>query len=92
MANLGNENAVSATDVWLTPPKLLAQLGHFDLDPCSPLNRPWNTADNHYTIEDDGLTQPWFGRIWMNPPYGRGMDQWMKRIKDYAAGGGVDWF
>ena len=92
MANLGNEATVSATDVWLTPPSLLAKLGHFDLDPCSPLNRPWDTATTHYTIEDDGLTQPWHApawriRVWMNPPYGRGMDQWMKKLKNHAAGG-----
>jgi phage N-6-adenine-methyltransferase len=88
MANLGNEATVSATDVWLTPPSLLAKLGHFDLDPCSPLNRPWDTADKHYTIEDDGLAQQWSGRVWMNPPYGRGMDQWMAKLAEHAQSGG----
>lgn len=29
-----------ATNEWLTPPDLLATLGPFDLDPCSPINRP----------------------------------------------------
>lgn len=87
MANLGNENAVSGTDVWLTPPPLLVKLGAFDLDPCSPLNRPWDTAKTHYTIEDDGLNQPWFGRVWMNPPYGRGMDKWMLKLKHHAQTG-----
>jgi hypothetical protein len=54
---------------WLTPPCLLRRLGPFDLDPCSPVNRPWDTARHHYTIEDDGLQQPWFGRVFCNPPY-----------------------
>lgn len=54
---------------WLTPPHILRRLGSFDLDPCAPVNRPWDTAAHHYTIEDDGLKQPWFGRVFCNPPY-----------------------
>ena len=54
---------------WLTPPHILRRLGPFDLDPCAPVNRPWNTAAHHYTIEDDGLKQQWFGRVFCNPPY-----------------------
>nr|DAW59054.1 MAG TPA: DNA N-6-adenine-methyltransferase [Caudoviricetes sp.] len=54
---------------WLTPPHILRRLGSFDLDPCAPVNRPWNTAAHHYTIEDDGLKQQWFGRVFCNPPY-----------------------
>jgi hypothetical protein len=61
MANLGGEASVAGTDVWLTPPHIIQALGSFDLDPCSPLNRPWDTAQKHYTIEDDGLTSPWGG-------------------------------
>lgn len=62
-------NSATGKNQWLTPPELLAKLGKFDLDPCSPINRPWPTATQHYTIEDDGLKQPWFGRCWVNPPY-----------------------
>ena len=54
---------------WLTPPAILGRLGPFDLDPCAPVKRPWDTARHHYTIEDDGLRQPWFGRVFCNPPY-----------------------
>lgn len=62
-------NSATGKNQWLTPPELLAKLGQFDLDPCAPINRPWPTATQHYTIEDDGLKQPWFGRCWVNPPY-----------------------
>jgi hypothetical protein len=88
MSNLGNETSVSGTDVWLNPPALLEKLGVFDLDPCAPLARPWDTAKKHYTIENDGLAQQWQGRVWMNPPYGRGMDKWMAKIKQHAKDGG----
>jgi hypothetical protein len=59
----------SRTDEWLTPPATLAKLGEFDLDPCSPIIRPWPTAERHYTVLDNGLLLPWFGRVWLNPPY-----------------------
>ena len=62
-------NSATGKNQWLTPPELLAKLGQFDLDPCAPINRPWPTATQHYTIEDDGLKQPWFGRCCVNPPY-----------------------
>lgn len=54
---------------WLTPPDLLTKLGAFDLDPCAPTNRPWDTAHYHYTIEDNGLIKKWEGRVFCNPPY-----------------------
>jgi len=62
-------NTKFGTDEWLTPPEIIKALGDFDLDPCSPVNRPWPTAKNHYTIEDNGLLMPWDGRVWCNPPY-----------------------
>ena len=51
-------------DEWLTPPEILRALGAFDLDPCAPVVRPWETAAHHYTAQDDGLALPWFGRVW----------------------------
>jgi hypothetical protein len=78
---------VSATDVWLTPPYILDALGPFDLDPCSPVGRPWDTAAKHYTIEDDGLAQEWAGRVWLNPPYGPKMGLWLDRLAKHSGGG-----
>lgn len=86
MPNWGNEATVAGTDVWLTPPYILRALGEFDLDPCASLNRPWDTAKHHYTIEDDGLQQEWFGRVWLNPPYGSQMVKWMYRMKEHDNG------
>lgn len=73
-------------DEWLTPPELVEMLGPFDLDPCAPIVRPWNTAAQHYTIEDNGLLQPWSGRVWLNPPYGRALDRWLARLAAHGDG------
>src|SRR5690606_13091833 len=59
----------------------------FDLDPCSPINRPWDTAAKHYTIEDDGLRQDWGDSFcWVNPPYGPYTKIWMKRLSEHGNG------
>lgn len=87
MANLGNENNKPQTTVWLTPPHILDALGDFDLDPCAPIDRPWDMAANHYTIEDDGLAQPWFGRVWCNPPYGSEMNPFLDKLSRHGGGG-----
>ncbi|THF55937.1 hypothetical protein [Pseudothauera rhizosphaerae] len=51
-----HHSARMQNDEWLTPPHVLSRLGRFDLDPCAPVlaRRPWNTADRHFTIEDNG--------------------------------------
>lgn len=75
-----NESAVGGTDEWLTPPAIVDALGPFDLDPCAPIKRPWPTAREHFTIEDNGLAQSWEGkRVWMNPPYAAA-GAWMRRM------------
>lgn len=80
-----HESSVGGTDQWLTPPWLLNALGPFDLDPCAPIVRPWPTAAKHYTIEDDGLRQPWEGRVWCNPPYSTA-GRWMHRLAEHSTG------
>jgi hypothetical protein len=58
---------------------LLLKLGEFDLDPCAPIDRPWDTAKKHYTYFDNGLLQPWEDRVWCNPPYGRHVGGWLSK-------------
>jgi hypothetical protein len=81
----GHERNWGGTDEWLTPPGIVNALGPFDLDPCAPINRPWPTAARHYTIEDDGLRQPWDGRVWMNPPYAH-TGKWLHRLARHGHG------
>lgn len=86
MSMSSHQSPVMISDEWLTPPEIMAKLGAFDLDPCSPLNRPWDTARRHFTVADDGLGKEWFGRVWMNPPFGREATRWMKKMADHGNG------
>jgi hypothetical protein len=71
-------------DEWLTPPPLIQALGEFDLDPCAPAKRPWDTAKEHYTIEDNGLMQEWHGRVWLNPPGGPCTKPWIEKAAKHG--------
>lgn len=82
----GHQSAAMLKDEWLTPPAIVKALGPFTLDPCAPINRPWDTADCHYTKEDNGLTQEWFGRVWLNPPYGHETGKWLDRLVAHGNG------
>lgn len=82
----GHQSAAMLKDEWLTPPSILSALGEFDLDPCSPINRPWDTAKHHYNINDSGLHHPWNGRVWCNPPYGLEAAQWLDRLAQHGNG------
>jgi phage N-6-adenine-methyltransferase len=61
---------------WYTPPAYVEAartvLGEIDLDPAThPIAQKWIKAKKFFTAEDDGLTQEWHGRVWLNPPYSR---------------------
>lgn len=82
----GHQSARSLKEEWLTPPEIIRALGPFDLDPCAPVDRPWDTAAEHYTIHDDGLKRPWHGRVWLNPPYNTKAGNWLSRLADHGDG------
>ena len=82
----GHQSARMNNDEWLPPPYIFLGLGPFDLDPCSPVVRPWPIAKKHYTKEDDGLSKEWEGRVWCNPPYGREAEKWLKRLCEHGNG------
>ena len=35
--------------------------------------------------EADGLTEPWFGRVWLNPPF-QGAVPWLEKMADHGNG------
>ena len=59
----------------------------FRLDPCQPPEGvAWIPTKNRYNIHDDGLTSPWHGRVWLNPPYGKYTAAWLDRMHVHRNG------
>jgi len=47
-------------------------MGRIDLDPASShIANTHVSSESIFTIEDDGLAQDWFGKVWMNHPFGK---------------------
>lgn len=71
------------TDLWETPQDFFDRLDDefgFDLDACAlPQNAK---CERCYTPEMDGLSQPWDGVVWCNPPYGRNIGEWVQKAHD----------
>ena len=74
------------TDEWVTPPEIIEALGPFDLDPCTPSVQPWPTASARYSPSDEGLSQAWSGRVWLNPPYGPDTGLWLEALANHGNG------
>lgn len=70
----------SATDMWATPQDFFDRLNtvfRFNVDVCAlPDNAK---CDQYFTPDMDGLSQPWQGVCWMNPPYGREIGKWVEK-------------
>lgn len=84
-----HQRTLGKNDEWLTPPQILRALGEFDLDPCAVSKecRPWSTARSHFAPPSDGLLIPWFGRVWLNPPFNRYQrPRWMQRMAEHGEG------
>jgi hypothetical protein len=75
------------TNDWLTPRALLQRFEPFDLDPCGCAGMPWRTATTTYFLpEHDGLIEPRYGRIFCNPPYGKNVGGWARRMAAHGNG------
>jgi ParB family chromosome partitioning protein len=64
----------SGQNEWYTPPEYIEAaryvLGAIDLDPASShIAQRTVQAKQYHTVATDGLSQPWRGRVWLNPPY-----------------------
>ena len=75
----------SSTDKCNTPQdiidRVLLVLGTIDLDPCSDdAEHPNVPATLHFTEADDGLSGSWYGRVYMNPPYGTALPHWIEKL------------
>lgn len=74
-----------SSDHWATPPEIVSALeqefGVFNLDPCC---RP-ETAKAKKFYTEGGLDKPWFGRVFLNPPYSDPKPWLMKANAELAA-------
>jgi hypothetical protein len=89
MTSAHGEQSVGATAEWYTPKEFFDRLGMtFDLDPASPGADvvPWVPAARHFTVRDNGLMQPWEGRVWLNPPYGPTAVPFLHRLAEHGDG------
>ncbi len=80
----GHQSARMKSEVWLTPPEILQALGTFDLDPCAPAMRPWDMARDHISPPADGLAADWWGRVWLNPPFGTKAAAWLRKMNEHG--------
>ncbi len=83
----GAEQEVSTSDDFYTPSWIFETLDiGFDLDVAAPPGGvPWIPAKRFFTKSDDGLSQPWEGRVWMNPPYSQ-TTPWAVRFREHGNG------
>lgn len=90
VVGLGSHHrTTTSSDEWYTPKHIFDALGiEFDLDPCSPAlpAAAWVPASRRISLPDDGLSATWDGRVWLNPPYGRQIGQWVRRLARHGDG------
>ena len=77
---------------WETPQWLFDLLDdqyHFDLDACATKENAkcWN----YYTVKDNGLKKKWEGSVWVNPPYGREIGDWVDKAAQQIKYKRVQW-
>jgi ParB family chromosome partitioning protein len=85
----------SGNNEWYTPAPYIkaatSVMGGIDLDPASSetANAVVGAAQFH-SVEDDGLTATWKGRVWMNPPYAQpAIEHFCKKLVDHFGAGEV---
>lgn len=69
-------------------------MGWIHLDPasCALANDKMVGAERIFTVNDDGLTRPWFGNVFLNPPGGKVGNKsraslfWQKLADEWRAG------
>lgn len=71
----------SESSEWETPTDFFEELNakyKFTLDPCC--TKKSAKCKKFYTKKENGLIQSWRGeRVFMNPPYGQEISQWVKK-------------
>jgi phage N-6-adenine-methyltransferase len=80
-ATRSNVHFSCATVEWETPQWLFDELawvyGGFTLDPCATERNA--KCARYFTRSENGLIQPWTGKVFLNPPYGREIGLWVRK-------------
>lgn len=78
----------SETDLWPTPQAFFDELNrefNFTLDPCATEQNA--KCSKFFTEKENGLLQSWDNeRVFMNPPYGRTIGNWIKKASEARGG------
>lgn len=76
----------TSDDYW-TPKWVFDAIGlTFDLDVACPPDGPAYTPCHAYlTQKENGLTTPWYGTVFMNPPFSKGTP-WVMKFIDHGDG------
>jgi DNA N-6-adenine-methyltransferase (Dam)/T5orf172 domain len=66
-------------------------MGEIDLDPasCNEANRVVRAAE-FYGFQENGLIRQWWGRVWLNPPFGKWGEGWAQKAAHEWASGTID--
>lgn len=83
-----HESQKAASVEWYTPSSIFETMGlEFDIDVCSPEGGlSWIPAKRFFSKVDDGLSQPWTGNVWCNPPYGKETSKWLEKLAAHGHG------
>jgi hypothetical protein len=86
--DVGAADVADTSDDYYTPRWIFDAAGLvFDMDVAAPVDPSRRTcpARRYLTPVEDGLTQPWEGLVWMNPPYSRPLP-WVDRFAEHRNG------
>ena len=81
-------DVADTTDDYYTPRWIFDAAGlMFDMDVAAPIDPDRRTCPSrrYLTPVEDGLSHPWQGLVWMNPPYS-GPGRWVERFAVHGCG------